>query len=145
MNEAERAAIVAACERLVVDYTHLVDSGRAREVANLFTSDGIWSSEQATMEGRDAIAEGFARRQAMDRTSKHVCTNLAVDVIDADRAEGLVYLTLYRADDVGGAVAPLAGPTMVGHYEDTFARTEGGWRFRTRRAVVTFVREDAGS
>jgi hypothetical protein len=76
----------------------------------------------------------------MNRTSKHVCTNLRVDVHDADHASGVVYLSLYRADDVGDGPGPLAGPSLIGHYEDTFVRTSDGWRIATRAAHVTFMR-----
>lgn len=139
MNDLERLHIERACERLVTDYTHLVDEGRASAVADLFTDDGVWSSPEVTMEGQAKIREGFARREAMDRTSKHVCTNVGIDVHDADHASGLVYLSLYRADGVGDGPGHITGPSLIGHYEDTFVRTEAGWRFRTRSTHVTFV------
>lgn len=140
MDHDERAEIVAACERLVVDYTHLIDLGRAAAVADLFADDGVWSSPEFTMEGRAAIAAAFAQRQAMDRTSTHVCSNVAIDVVDRDHARGVSYLTLYRFDGVDERPAPLEGPTLVGRYEDTFVRTGDGWRFQSRSTVVTFLR-----
>jgi ketosteroid isomerase-like protein len=137
MEVLDVAAIERACERLVVAYTHLVDGGQAAAVADLFTEDGVWSAGRARYEGRDAIRAAFAQRQALDRTSRHVCTNLAVDVIDADHATGLVYLTLYRFDGDGPRTPE---PDLVGDYRDTFVRTAGGWRFATRAATVTFER-----
>lgn len=138
MNEIDRLLIERACERLVVAYTHLVDFGEATKVADLFTPDGTWSSPEVTMTGRDQIRAGFAAREAMARVSKHVCTNLQIDARDDDHAEGIVYLSLYRTD-TDAAVAPLDGPTLIGHYRDTFVRTHRGWRFASRRFEVTFA------
>ncbi|HVM52525.1 MAG TPA: nuclear transport factor 2 family protein [Acidimicrobiales bacterium] len=137
MTDADIVAIERACERLVITYTHLVDGGRAAAVADLFTVDGVWSSGGNRLEGREAIRAAFTRRQESDRTSRHVCTNLLVDVIDADHATGLVYLTLYRHDGSGRGVPE---PDLVGEYRDRFARTPEGWRFTERIATMAFER-----
>jgi ketosteroid isomerase-like protein len=137
VTEADVVAIERACERLVVEYTHLVDGGRAAAVADLFAADGVWSSGAARYDGRDAIRAAFATRQASDRTSRHVCTNLRVDVVDDDHATGLVYLTLYRFDGDGPG-AP--DPDLVGEYRDAFVRTAEGWRFAERTATAAFQR-----
>lgn len=129
-----------ACEDLVVAYTHYVDFGDAARVAELFTDDGVWESEQTRMEGVDELREGFGRRQGLvERTSRHVCTNFRLTMIDERTAEGLVYFTLYRHDG-NDDPAPLEGPLMVGQYRDTFVLTEDGWRFAHRRAEAAFVR-----
>jgi hypothetical protein len=42
------ASILAAeraCERLVIRYAQLVDSGKAAGIADLFTKDGIWEGK----------------------------------------------------------------------------------------------------
>lgn len=138
MNDIDRLLIERECERLVVAYTHLVDFGEATNVADLFTEDGTWSAPGVAMKGREQIREGFATREDMPRMSKHVCTNLKVDVLDEDHAEGVVYLTLYRAD-TGNGLARIDGPMLVGHYRDEFARTEDGWRFASRHTELTFI------
>ncbi len=132
--------IEEACARLIVDYTHFVDHGRAAEIAGQFTDDGVWESDDARYEGGAAIRKAFqARQDQTARTSRHVCTNIAVRVIDHDSAEGLTYLTLYRSDDeLDNGAAPLRGPLLVGEYRDRFVRTPGGWRFAHRRIDVAF-------
>ena len=137
MNEAEVAAIERACERLVVAYTHLVDGGQAAKVADLFTDDGVWTFGAQRYEGRSAIREAFAQREATDRVSRHVCTNLRVTVTDAEHASGVVYLTLYRFD---GAGAGHPDPVLVGDYHDEFVLTAQGWRFAERHTSAVFVR-----
>jgi hypothetical protein len=146
MTELENLAIERACERLVVAYTHLVDFGEAERVAELFASDGLWVAGDIRFEGHDAIQAMFRGRQEMvQRRSRHVCTNLGVEVVDEDHATGLVYLQLYRHDfeDVApealaATLAPAAHPVAVGEYHDQFVRTPEGWRFAARRAELAF-------
>ena len=144
MNGPDELAVFAierACSRLVTAYTHLVDFGEASAVAGLFTADGVWESDETRMEGSEAIRKGFtARQKRADRRSRHVCTNLVVDVLDADNAVGLVYFTLYRVDGVTDArPASIAGPAMVGEYRDRFARVGDEWRIAHRRAEIAFL------
>ena len=133
-----------ACERLVTDYTHLVDFGEAARIADLFTEDGIWEADQLRMEGRDAIRAGFgARQRVARRTSRHVCTNVAITLTGPDEATGLSYLVNYRHDSRTGEAelpAPIGPPKYVGEYHDRFVRTADGWRIAHRRCTLAFVR-----
>lgn len=140
MDDLPRLVAQQACAALVSRYTHLVDEGHASEVADLFTADGVWSSPEATFDGREAIRTAFLRREKSGRRSRHVCTNLAVDVEDEYHATGLCYLTLYRTD---AETTPPRGttPDLVGVYRDRFVRTEDGWRFESRTTEVSFLRE----
>jgi ketosteroid isomerase-like protein len=133
-----------ACERLVIDYTHLVDFGEAARIADLFTEDGVWEAEGVRMDGRDAIRAGFGARQGVTRrTSRHVCTNLAITLTGADEATGISYLVNYRHDSPTGTAelpAPAGHPKFVGEYHDRFVRTADGWRIAHRRCTLSFVR-----
>ena len=145
-SEQRRIADERACERLIVRYTHLVDFGEAPAIADLFTADGVWRTDDFAMNGRDEIRAGFERRQGVTRRqSRHVCTNVAIDV-DGDTATGLCYLVNYRHDSPTGVAekpAPADVPKFVGEYHDTFVRTEDGWRFADRYCDMAFVRPSA--
>ena len=147
MERSEKILIERDCERLVTAYCHFVDHGEAERIAELFTEDGVWTSPEVTMDGREAIRKAMAFRQAnVARMSRHVCNNFLLDISDADHAEGTVYLTLYRHDgEEGRLVSPLEGPAMVGEYRDRFVRTEEGWRISYREIQVDFVRRDEPS
>lgn len=138
-----RMADERACERLITRYTHLVDFGRAPEIAELFTEDGVWRTDEFSMNGRDEIRAGFERRQGVTRRlSRHVCTNISVDV-DGDVATGLCYLVNYRHDSETGEAehpSPADVPKFVGEYRDHFVRTDDGWRFQDRHCEMAFVR-----
>ncbi|MHC4165064.1 MAG: nuclear transport factor 2 family protein [Planctomycetota bacterium] len=142
MDATERLLIERECERLVTLYCHYVDHGEAARIADLFDQGGTWSAPGVRMNGREEIHKGFSARQAdRGRMSRHVCKNLLVDVIDENRAEGTVYLTLYRHDgEEDRRVSPLGGPQAVGEYRDRFVRTPDGWRFAERIIEVSFAR-----
>ena len=135
------AADEQACARLIALYARFVDGGEAARVAELFTEDGVWESPEARFTGRDEIAKAFGRRQAQaTRVSRHVCTNLLIDVPSADEALSTCVFTLYRSDGIEpGSMATSTAPVMVGDYVDRFARTPDGWRFAHRRAEVAFL------
>jgi SnoaL-like domain len=137
----QRAMIERACERLIIEYTHLVDHGEAARIVDLFTVDGVMTSFEGTSIGRDNIRKGFqARQDNAARMSRHVCTNALIDVLDRDSARGTVYLTLYRNDGVPGrATSPAQSPTVVGEYRDEFKRTPQGWKFHRREFIASFV------
>ena len=63
MDDMDKMLVERACARLVTEYCHFVDHGEAEKIAGQFTEDGVWTSERVTMNGRDALAKGFGRRQ----------------------------------------------------------------------------------
>jgi ketosteroid isomerase-like protein len=141
MNSLDRMMIERECEKLVMQYCHFIDHQEAARVAELFAQDGVWASADNTMAGRAAILKGFQGRQDnLTRASRHICSNLIVEVIDESAAKGVVYLTLYRHDgELGRRVSPVKGPSMIGEYRDEFVRTPDGWRFLRREVSIDFL------
>ena len=141
MDDLERMLIERACARLVVEYCHLVDHGEAARIADQFTDDGVWTADEITATGRDAFVRLFRERQDhAARMSRHVCSNLLIDVIDEHNATGVVYLTLYRHDgEVGRMLSPSGVPARIGEYRDTFVRDATGWKFKRRELHSSFA------
>lgn len=99
MEKHERVAIERACERLVAAYSHRVDldrdSGVGERVAELLSEDGAFVSPLGTMQGRTKLQRGFQQlSNANTGVTRHVCSNFLCEVVDEDRAEGVVYVTL---------------------------------------------------
>lgn len=140
MDDMQRLLIERACARLVTEYCHLVDHGEAAKIAEQFVEDGVWASARDVRTGREAIAKSFQKRQDnTGRMSRHVCSNLLINVIDENNATGVVYLTLFRHDgDPARRVSPSQLPDVVGEYRDSFVRTAQGWRFKRREVHVSF-------
>jgi uncharacterized protein (TIGR02246 family) len=144
-EDVARLLAERACERLVYDYARFVDSGEASRIADLFTDDGVWTGANGhSMNGRAELLSAFSGRQALTRRlSRHVMTNVAVDIQGEDRATGLAYLINYRHDsqsDVAERPGPARNPKFVGDYHLEFRRVDGQWRIATLRFDLLFLR-----
>ncbi|HMT45114.1 MAG TPA: nuclear transport factor 2 family protein [Chakrabartia sp.] len=119
----------AAITRMIHDYAARNDAGDWDEVAALYVPEGRMSRPIAPddfVEGRDAILAAFKARPP--RTTRHICTNIRVDV-EGDTASASSQIMLFTA----------AGqPPLVGSYADRLVRTADGWRFVERRGSLDF-------
>ncbi len=137
-----------AIHKLMTEYTRFVDFGEAGAIAELFTDDGVWDGPGVRMAGKDEVRRFFGERAAVTRrTSRHVITNIAIELTGPDTAVALSYLINYRHDSGGEVVLPVpAGhPKYVGEYHDRFLRTADGWRFAERVFTNTFLRGPSDS
>lgn len=144
MDDLERLLAERACERLIVEYCRLVDFGNAAKIADLFTEDGRWEGTDLVLDGREQIRDWFTQRQGVTRrVSRHVCTNVGVDLLSDSEAESMCYMINYRHDRPEGDTSlpvPAEHPKYVGELHDRFRRTPHGWRFASRRVEVSFIR-----
>ena len=135
-----------ACEDLVLAYCDLVDSGMASLLPDLFTDDAVFEVPPQAPWDRAEIERRFNKREGMSqRVSRHVLTNVRIEVVSEDEASGHCYYTLYRHDgDGSGQPVPLSAPAAVGDYRDRFRRTPNGWRIAYRVGTAAFVNAPAG-
>jgi len=129
VTDDERRAIEADCARLIALYANLNDAARWEEVAALYTEQGVMTrptAPDAPIVGRDAILAAF--RTCPPRTTRHVCSNVVIEVDSADEARGTSAMLLFT-----GAPAPL-----VGSFHDRIVRTPEGWRFAARHGTLLF-------
>ena len=144
MDDLARLLAERACERLIVRYCQLVDLGHAAQIADLFCEDGEWRGVDLHLQGRDQIRAWFTEREQLTRrVSRHLCTNVAVDLLSDDEAQSLCYMVNYRHDSRDGdpqLPVTLEIPKFVGELHDRFRRTADGWRFQSRTVELSFVR-----
>ncbi len=129
MKNKDRRAAEADCARLVALYANLNDEARWEEVAALYAQDGVMyrpTAPEAPVAGREAILAAFRSRPP--RTTRHICSNVVIDVDSEDTARGTSAMLLFT-----GEVAPL-----VGSFHDRFILTADGWRFAERRGSLLF-------
>lgn len=129
MSPEERRAIEWECARLIAQYANLNDSGRWEELAMLFTEDGVMSrpsAPEAIIRGRQAILESMRARPP--RRTRHVCSNIVVDVTSSTEACSESAMLLF---------AEFASP-LAGSFEDRFVLTQHGWRFAERRGRLAW-------
>ena len=138
------SADVAALRALVERYALSVDRRELDRLVELFVPDAVLvvprppESLTPTIErrGQDEI------RSAMARLDRYAATLHAVvgHVVDVDAAAAGVAAT--------GVVSCLAHHVMDDtvavwaiHYDDEYAQTDGGWRFRRRALTVEWIEE----
>jgi hypothetical protein len=142
MDDLERLVAQRECERLTHRYCRFADFGQASRLAELFTQDGVFALPEMVLTGRSEIARTFAEREALtDLRTVHLCTNLDVEVLDEQNAQGWVYLCLFRRWREPGSKAPVSttAPALVAAYEDTYAWTDDRWLIRSRTQHVAFA------
>ncbi len=143
MEETTRLAIEAACRRLSLEFARRNDAGEYEVLAGLFAEDGVLCrplAPDAVLNGRAEILADM-RRKPGDVITRHICTNILVDVIDDSRAKGSTYYTVYLQSGVSDAsqVFTFDGTVYVGDYLDRYVRTRRGWRIAERRGRNRFV------
>ena len=129
MTGARGRAIEHDCAKLVARYANRNDAADWEAVVALYAKDGRMARPSAPddwIEGQEAILAAFTARAA--RTTRHVCSNVEITVLDADTAIGESAMLLFTGESV----------PKVGSFEDRFVRTAEGWKFAERRGLMTF-------
>lgn len=121
-----------AIEELVTEYAWLLDHRRWDDVATLFTDDAWLFIRGREIVGQDGLAEWAEyRAQKKSRRTQHQMTLLRLEHVEPDLVTGTAALVLHVAKTGGSGTYV----DLVGEYEDEYARTPDGWRFRRRRLV----------
>jgi hypothetical protein len=139
LSLSERIEIERACERIVHAYSRALDLGDMSAAADLFAENGSMARPMAptqVIQGRESIRAALSTRPKTLLT-KHLATNVTIDVLSRDEAHGLSYLTMISTTP-GDAVAPFisAGPVYFGEFKDRFVREGGEWKFLERRGSI---------
>jgi len=135
VNASEALLIERACERLIVDSARFNDDRDWAALARLYTTDGVVVRPNGQrLEGREAIETAYAAGPP-DRVTRHLCTNLRVDVLDADSAHATTTVLIVSSARSDGADVTF----RIGEFADHFVLTDEGWRIAERRASMSFM------
>jgi len=138
LSQDERARILAACERLSLDYSYYADTGQMEVWSQQFAEDAELVVAGVAQSGRAAILKSVSGPRG-EIQSIHAISNVRIDVVSATEATGSVYITAYMAPKTNGsATMATIAPAVVGVYEDAYRKTADGWRF-ARRAFRTLI------
>ncbi|MEY4760691.1 MAG: hypothetical protein RLZZ200_547 [Pseudomonadota bacterium] len=140
LSPAERIEIERACERVLLDYCRALDLGDMSAAADCFAEHGSMArpmTPDVVIQGRETIRASLLTRPRTLLT-KHLTTNIQIDVQDRDNATGLSYLTMISTTPPDGAKPPYvsAGPLWFGECADTFVRENGVWKLKDRRGSI---------
>lgn len=140
LSAAERIEIERACERLVYVYSRALDLGDMSAAADCFAQEGSMARPMmpdAVIQGRETIRASLLTRPKTLLT-KHLATNVMIDVESRDTASGLSYLTMISTTPPEGGKPPYVsqGPVYFGEFKDKFVRENGVWKFLERRGSI---------
>jgi len=149
LKAAERIEIERACERLVNAYARALDLGDLSAAADCFAEHGSMARPMAPdqlIEGRETIRAALLTRPRTLLT-KHLVSNVMIDVESRDRARGISCLTMISTTPPADARPPFIskGPLYFGEFQDRFVREQGVWKFLERRGSIQMKLEPAAS
>jgi hypothetical protein len=140
LSAAEQVEIERACERIVYVYSRALDLGDMSGAADLFAENGSMARPMApdqVIQGREAIRAALLTRPKTLLT-KHLATNVIIDVEARDSARGISYLTMISTTPPSDGNPPFisAGPLYFGEFKDRYVRENGVWKFLERRGSI---------
>jgi SnoaL-like domain len=140
LSAAERIEIERACERLIHVYSRALDLGDMSAAADCFAQEGSMARPMmpdAVIQGRETIRASLLTRPKTLLT-KHLATNVMIDVESRDSASGLSYLTMISTTPPADGKPPYVsqGPVYFGEFKDKFVRESGEWKFLERRGSI---------
>jgi ketosteroid isomerase-like protein len=139
MNRIDQIAIEHECARLAYSYCHFIDNYDNEAFLQLWAEDGVWEPPNGPLRGQAEIRKHLAARART--TGRHHCTNVIIDVIDAEHARGRSYFSFYAgaASAKEGGLPVLGAPAVMGEYTDEFKLTAKGWRFARRGMAMSMM------
>jgi uncharacterized protein (TIGR02246 family) len=136
-RQVERLEAIEDIRRLKALYCHWADRGYpgagddAHGFASLFTENASWTGGKGVpIVGRDVIERHYATFRPF---GMHFATNGVIDVdVEAGRATGQWHVLSAQTSHDGRAV------WIAGTYDETYVRTDDGWRFETVVFALAF-------
>lgn len=142
MDPIDLLLIERACERLCVDYARRADE-RSDAYADLFTRDGHVLLLDVECRGRDELLAFIRRRRAEGLLTRHMCSNIEIDVVSPTEAIGTVDSAYYVGRPFEGiADKRILAPSSIGTYTDRYRLTAAGWRIADRTYRQVFRRAE---
>ncbi len=144
MDESTRREIQWACQLVVLEVANAMDSGEDERIVNFFTADCEFVRPSTfpnnPLRGPEGILAALNARPE-GYTTRHICTNILVEVIDEDKAIARSYFSHYGgcANSRATTAVPLDGALRsVGDYTDHLVKTPTGWRVAKRVGQFIF-------
>ncbi|MEO8778639.1 MAG: nuclear transport factor 2 family protein [Rhodanobacter sp.] len=135
-NAHERHLAEHHCERQIRRFALLSDAGHYEELVSLFTLDGSFarpSDPEHPIKGRESILKSFQNRPR--RLTRHVVSNVVVDLVNPNEAHAISYIVLYRGT-TGAFSGPAQMAPLVGGFRDNLVRVDDTWLFKSRRGSL---------
>jgi len=125
-------------QQLVARYPYALDQNpdNGASYANLFTPDAVF--RQPRTEGRENLAKMATGAPHGPRYTRHFLANHVIQ----PTPEGAIGTQYLVAVDIGETGQP-SSIFLGGHYEDVYAKSAEGWRFKTRTFIASATGTEA--
>ncbi len=122
---ANELADELAIRKLLAEYCHAFDDGRAGDFGALFAEDATFTVFDETRQGRDEIREIVGLLPPESPPGQHVTYNTVIE-LDGGTAQAWTDFCYLRKEEDGLTAA------TAGRYHDRFVRDPDRWRFQAR-------------
>lgn len=147
VSDALRREIEHDCTMLMHRYAVNADQHIDR-FFEVFTPDALWVRPGMEMRGHaeiqafmDNMAKSLREANPHGHLTRHLMTTMRIDVVDADKAEGVTYALVFREENFAGTVPVAMNQIeLVVEYRDIFVRTPNGWLIDRHEAQHVFRR-----
>lgn len=136
---ADEMLIARQCELLAMEFAYAVDHREIDKVVAVFAPDATFERRGEILRGHAEIRAAQEKRPAQ-LVTRHLCSTMRFEVLDAEHATASVYFVLFRHEGPTQGPAPLSQPETVGEYQDDYVLTDAGWRIARRVAKAAFRR-----
>ena len=138
-TNADTHRVRADCQEFIARFYHYLDGREYEPLSVLFAPEGLWSRQGKQLHGPVAVLEELRRRPAT-MVTRHVVSNLIVDIQDTQHVHVQCYVTLYYSDTGAPPQSPvrMTGPACVFTYHDELVATEGTWRITRKWSSTDF-------
>ena len=140
-QSAGRADSHREIEQMILRFFLHLDEQEYDQLATLMAPSGTWLRNNVLLKGPGGVREAM-RARPVGFTTRHLITNMAIDVVDDDHADATYYLTVFAHSGDVKPTGPLKmeHPVHVSIVRQAVARTGDGWRVAALSAEATFHR-----
>lgn len=135
MSDDERS--IREISNLVYRFGYCLDKADFEGIGDLLAHSTFGSDllGRAAFRGKDEVVEQFRRTSPAEgvRRTKQIYSNMIVD-LNGEQATAMCNFLVLQATET----LPLQ-PIVCGHFEDSFERVDGVWRFTERYNVVELM------
>jgi 3-phenylpropionate/cinnamic acid dioxygenase small subunit len=135
MDASEILNIKDACQSLSLRYGRLQDERNYEGLRDLMTPDGTYMRLDEELTLNEFIT--WVATMPPNKT-RHFVTATDFNEVNETTAKGITYYTLYLYGGDEETPYPLEGPFVVGEYHEEFAKTDKGWKIKSRAAHIIF-------
>ena len=139
MDSIARSAIENRCARVMNQFFWSIDQNDYESAIALFVPDCTFSRADAVYQGHDGLRTVLANRD-QNRLTRHVNTNIVIDVADADHASGKSYGLVFghRGPLSPTGEASLSSPDSLVLSSADFVVEGGIWRVLKWHVALCF-------